>query len=231
MKAKRTYRYLLTLLCCVFATSMEAKRWVHVQFQPSFENKQLYLNTRYRTSLGDSIQLNTFRWYISNLQFIRQDQVVFNYPKQAILMDLSDRSSLHFVFAIEDTVQFDKLQFGLGVDSVTNDAGIHGGDLDPTKGMYWAWQSGYINTMIKGQFTLSSKPLKEFEFHLGGFMAPFNAYQRVSLPACSHDKLTIQWDLDSWFSSPVFIQHDRIMSPRIEAVQMSEFLASQFSCR
>ena len=204
---------------------------IDIQVFPVFGNDILEEEKWFVTAQGDSIQIENVRFYLSDIQLEMKDGRVVKDQNTAHLVDVFEPSTLHFGIENKNFGQIKKIRFNIGIDSLASVSGALSGDLDPSKGMYWAWQSGYINTMIKGQFTLSSKPLKEFEFHLGGFMAPFNAYQRVSLPACSHDKLTIQWDLDSWFSSPVFIQHDRIMSPRIEAVQMSEFLASQFSCR
>ncbi len=214
----------------MYATSMHANRRVHVKFQPTFENKEILLNTLYRSSLGDSLQLSTFRWYISHVQLRHQHQVVSVYPKQAILMDLADRSSLQFEITVDDSVQFNEIQFGVGIDSVTNDAGVHGGDLDPTKGMYWAWQSGYINLKLEGSFSSAKHSPTKFEFHLGGFLAPFNAYQTARIPVHSADSLILNWRFDSFFSTSECMQHAHIMSPGSVAVKMSEFLASQFSC-
>ena len=76
----------------------------------------------------------------------------------------------------EDT-EFDAIQFNLGIDSLTNVSGALGGDLDPTKGMYWTWQNGYVNFKLQGTSDLCNNPKNEFEFHLGGYLKPFNNYE------------------------------------------------------
>ena len=208
-----------------------AKRWVQLVIIPTIQSNPIQLNRWYHLPSGDSVQFETFRFYISNLTLKKQDQIVWRFQEQAVLMDLSNSTTLKFDVEIEDKITFDSFQFGLGIDSVTNDAGVHGGDLDPTKGMYWAWQSGYINAKFNGRYLSKSLPTKEFQFHLGGFMSPFNAYQKISLPACSNETLRVEWKFDSLFTTFEFSQHDHIMSPSLSAVHMSEFLASQFVCQ
>ena len=56
-----------------------------------------------------------------------------------------------------------------------------GGDLDPTKGMYWAWQSGYINFKMEGSCSQCLATKNNFEFHLGGYQQPFYAMQTIEL--------------------------------------------------
>lgn len=227
----RTYRVLFILVGLFSTQTAIAKRWVHFVINPIIQSEQIQLNKWYHLPSGDSVQFEAFRFYISNLALKHQDKIVWRFPKQAVLMDLSNSASLNLEFEIEDHIVFDSLQFGLGIDSVTNDAGVHGGDLDPTKGMYWAWQSGYIHAKFNGRYLSESLPTKEFQFHLGGFMSPFNAYQMVSLPACSKETLRVHWPFDSWFTSREFLKNDHIMSPSLTAVQISKFLASQFVCQ
>jgi hypothetical protein len=43
-------------------------------------------------------------------------------------------------FDLPTYLKYDQIQFQLGIDSLTNVSGAMGGDLDPTKGMYWTWQ-------------------------------------------------------------------------------------------
>jgi hypothetical protein len=216
----------------LFSTqTSSAKRWIHLVIIPTIQSNPIQLNNWYHLPSDDSVQFEAFRFYISNLTLKHQDQIVWRFQEQAVLMDLSNSTTLKLDVEIEDKITFDSFQFGLGIDSVTNVAGVHGGDLDPTKGMYWAWQSGYINAKFNGRYSSESHPTKEFQFHLGGFLSPFNAYQKISLPACSNETLRVEWKFDTLFTSLEFLQHDRIMSPSLSAVYMSEFLASQFVCQ
>ena len=55
------------------------------------------------------------------------------------------------------------------------------GDLDPLKGMYWAWSSGFINFKLEGS-CLNCGSEKEFTYHIGGFIAPYQSFQTASIP-------------------------------------------------
>ena len=57
------------------------------------------------------------------------------------------------------------IRLTLGVDSVTNAAGVHCCALDPANGMYWSWQSGYIQFKLEGK----EKDGNALNLHLGGF--------------------------------------------------------------
>jgi hypothetical protein len=80
------------------------------------------------------------------------------------------------------TDDFDEIQFSIGIDSLTNVSGAMGGDLDPVNGMYWSWQSGYINFKVEGNSEKSGAVHKDFQFHIGGYLKPFETLQTVILP-------------------------------------------------
>ena len=86
-------------------------------------------------------------------------------------------------------MRFNTIAFNLGIDSITNVSGAQGGDLDPTKGMYWAWQSGFINIKLQGTSNSCPPPKNEFEFHLGGYQYPFNSLQTIILKTGNEKKL------------------------------------------
>jgi hypothetical protein len=76
------------------------------------------------------------------------------------------------------------------------------GDLDPIKGMYWAWQSGYINMKIEGKSSSCRTRKNEFQFHIGGYLSPYYAMRKVAL---TYDKkateINIGIDLYNFFAS------------------------------
>jgi hypothetical protein len=95
------------------------------------------------------------------------------------LVDLSVTPSLALGLDVPKTLPFNRLKCNLGIDSLTNEAGAMGGDLDPTKGMYWAWQSGYVNFKMEGKSPICPTWKHKFQLHLGGYLAPFNALQTL----------------------------------------------------
>jgi hypothetical protein len=52
---------------------------------------------------------------------------------------------------MDENKSISKITFSAGIDSLTSTAGIQKGVIDPINGMYWAWQSGYVNFKIEGK--------------------------------------------------------------------------------
>ena len=77
----------------------------------------------------------------------KNDSLIKTPTKRYHLVDLNNPESLVLQTQTEN---FDKIQFNLGIDKQTNLDGVKGGDLDPLKGMYWTWNTGYINIKIEG---------------------------------------------------------------------------------
>ena len=131
---------------------------------------------------------------------------------------------------ILDSVEtdFDKIKFQLGLDSFTNVSGALTGDLDPTKGMYWTWQSGYINLKIEGFFINSNEGNKIFEYHLGGYLPPFQTIQHISMLSNSKKEMKIVLDFNSFFLSSKTEYKARVMSPGENAQALSRLLVNCF---
>ena len=105
---------------------------------------------------------------------------------------------------------------------MTNVSGALGGALDPTQGMYWTWQSGYINLKLEGDFTQSMNAKNDFVFHLGGYQSPFNTIQKISFQTKKQSTYQIGIELNNLISEVDLQQTKAIMSPRKEAIEMAE---------
>ncbi|MBI3239623.1 MAG: hypothetical protein HYZ43_12420 [Flavobacteriia bacterium] len=150
-------------------------------FKPMIEQLPLELNQTYILK-NDTFRIETLRFYLSNLSFLNEGKTVFTQPESFHLVDAEDSMSYRIAFHSPKKVVFDEIQFNVGIDSTTNVAGVMGGDLDPTKGMYWSWQSGYINFKLEGWNPKSTARKHEFQYHLGGYMAPYSALSTVRIP-------------------------------------------------
>ena len=117
------------------------------------------------------------------------------------------------------------------IDSVTNVSGALGGDLDPTKGMYWTWQSGYINFKLEGKSNLCPTRKNEFHFHLGGYLHPYNALKTVKLKVQQSTDIAVVFDVKKLFSAIDLKSTNQIMTPMKEAVLISEKVAQAFSIK
>lgn len=125
-------------------------------------------------------------------------------------------------------VQYDQIRFNLGIDSITNTVGLLGGDLDPVKGMYGTWQSGYINIKIEGSSLKCKTRKNEFQFHLGGYLATYNPLQEITLAVQSEKNITVNIDLSRFFEAIDLSRQNHIMSPGKEAMTLSEAAAKMF---
>ncbi|MEY4905073.1 MAG: hypothetical protein RLZZ292_2888 [Bacteroidota bacterium] len=178
---------------------------------------------------GDSLLVEMLRFYISNIEFWQKDNVIFQEKNSVHLIDAASPQTLQFSFNLPSEIEYDQLKFNLGIDSTTNVSGAFGGDLDPTKGMYWTWQSGYVNFKIEGKSAQSKARNNEFQYHLGGYLLPFYALQKVVLPLKKKDDIHVVFDVAEFLTQSDFAKKSHIMSPSTEAVSLSERVAKGFS--
>lgn len=201
---------------------------LEINFEPTFLSKQLSLNNYYLTNRNDSMLFTTFKFYISNIELISENKTVWKVDQGFYLLDLEDTNSFKIESLIPQSLKFNQISFDLGIDSLTNVSGAIGGALDPTKGMYWTWQSGYINLKLEGNFKSSSAEDNEFVFHLGGYQSPFAAIQKISFQTKRGETYQIGVDLNNWISEIDFQHTKSIMSPRKEAMEMATKATKMF---
>lgn len=164
--------------------------------------------------------------YLSNFEFYRGDSLIATDKNNAYLIDLESDSTRHLLLDIPDLKVIDRIRFLFGIDSTASTSGAMEKALDPMHGMYWSWQSGYINCKIEGIFTDAKK---DFQLHLGGYMAPFLAAQECSLlrkGISEYSDIPVEIDL-----APLMRQIRQengsvhVMSPGANAVAHSKLIA------
>lgn len=137
------------------------------------QEHELILRFQPNIKQSDSVELSLFKGYISNVDITFEDGSVQSSPNSAYLLNFLDSTQNEITFSIPTSQAITSILYTLGTDSIVNVSGAYDGDLDPILGMYWAWNSGYINWKMEGIF--GTQP---FEYHIGGFTAP-NATTRV----------------------------------------------------
>lgn len=220
-------RFILILLFSYFGSIIAyAQDKIRLEWQVNYLGQNVQSDKTY-THQTDTITIKELKWYISKVTLLQNDQIVFSDPKIAHLLNIADPKSLEIELKSRKKISFNKIQFSIGIDSPTNVSGALGGDLDPTKGMYWTWQSGYINIKIEGES--NSITNHDFQLHLGGYLPPFAAIQTVVLPITnSSNDIKIGIELALWLGKISSIGPTHIMSPSKEAVSMSKEFAKQF---
>jgi hypothetical protein len=210
-------------------SSLTAQQVVELTIFPTFNTEPITLEEAYKFNQGkDSITFSTIKFYISNLEFYYKNKLIHKEKEGAHLIDLENENSNKMKIDVGKINLFDEVKFDLGIDSSTNVSGAFGGDLDPTKGMYWTWQSGYINVKIEGQSNLCNNRQKEFQLHLGGHANEVNALQAIILKVPQTTPINIEIDLFAYVKSIDLSGNNMVMSPSSNAVILSNKLAQCF---
>jgi len=201
-----------------------------IAFQLVLGNFSLLLNdTSNLPQTNENLNIETLKFYISKVQLYQIDSLAFEEQLSFHLIDISNPSSLKFSIKIPKNLSYNRIQFYMGIDSITNVSGVMGGDLDPIKGMYWTWQSGYINFKLEGKSKLCKTKNNLFQFHLGGYQIPNSCLQTINLEALEEHPIFIKMDIEKFIKSIDLVKLNHIMSPSAEAVKLSEYLVTCFS--
>jgi hypothetical protein len=199
-----------------------------IDFATTFAGRTVFNDSLYLSTNGDSVRFETIKYYITNVRLLKESRIVFEENK-VHLVDNLDTASQRWRLALPRDIRYDAIALDFGIDSATNVAGALGGDLDPTKGMYWAWQSGYINCKLEGTTSQGIGQNKQFQTHLGGYKGDTYALQSVVLPTRHRDRISIALRLDTFITQLTTGNTYRIMSPSKTAVLLSKTIASCFT--
>ena len=197
-------------------------------FSPTFGSSTLSLEHYYKIGDKDSVQINTLKFYVTAIELWQEKKLVWKEKNSFHLVDISNPRSLSAKLNLPSAINFTEIKFNLGIDSLTNVSGAMGGALDPTLGMYWTWQSGYINLKLEGKSNLCKTRNNEFQFHLGGYLSPFLGAQHINVKSGGNNT-TVTIDIQKIINSIDLKTQNHIMSPCKEAVNLSEKIAKLIS--
>jgi hypothetical protein len=124
---------------------------------------------------GDSLKFSRIQYYVSNIRLQRDDSTWWAEPNSYRLVNENSLAERTFRINNIPKGRYVKYEMMIGVDSSMSLSGIQTGALDPSNGMYWSWLTGYI--FVKSEGFTPHSPTGTFQYHLGGFMQPYNAIQ------------------------------------------------------
>jgi len=192
---------------------------------PTWNKKALKIQHVYLTQNNDSISFSTLKIYFSDFRFNDKISGKITSIDTLIFYDLSD-SSTHSFFNDLNLSNYESVAFTLGLDSSKNVSGELENAYDPLLGMYWAWNTGYINLKIMGESSAVPTNSHEFEFHLGGYRFPFATAQTIQVDL--NDQY-IYFDLEKLFSESINLtKNHHIMLPCKDAFLISQGLSTCF---
>jgi hypothetical protein len=220
-------KILLVLFIFKLSFSFSQEKKMAIIFTSTFENAVLELNKDYTKN---QINFHTLKYYISNIFLLKDNQIVYTIPNSFYLIDYNNPTSLTRQINLPENLLYDGIQITLGVDEKTNDNGIGEDDLDPTKGMYWTWNTGYINFKLEGKSKKSTTKDKSFQFHLGGFLEPNIANETVLFKIPTNaNQIILNLDLQKLIDNIDFSNTNTIMSPSKKSVELIQLIAKNIN--
>ena len=96
------------------------------------------------------------------------------------------------------------MKFYLGIDSSHNHTGAQTGALDPSNGMIWDWNTGYLFFKHEGKFISTLGDTTQLSYHLGTDKALSTIYLPIDLVVNGVNKtMNIDFDLNKMYANPV----------------------------
>jgi len=147
-----------------------------LDFDPRFGDQAFDFDVNFTLSNGEIVKFSTFKYFISNIELIKNGQVAYTVPKKEsfFLIDNSKTASRTIQLSDIPVDNYTEIRFIVGIDSLTNTLPVEErtGTLDvgtTAAGMYWAWNSGYIFLKVEGTSETNPAEDKSFQYHIGGF--------------------------------------------------------------
>lgn len=134
----------------------------------------------YTNELGQSFTVSNFKYYMGKIRLIDEKDRVTTTKDYYLIKEEETETKTIELHNIPEGI-YKSVSFIIGVDSIDNCSGAQSGALDPTKGMFWTWNTGYIFLKLEGNAKLSTSPGNIFEYHIGGFKQPNNCIRRVNI--------------------------------------------------
>jgi hypothetical protein len=196
---------------------------LRIDFKPMVDDLLLKLDSTYKNYFGETYRISQFKFYVCQFDLINTDSnKVYNVNRDKyFLIDAADSTTWSAKLSVVP-FRYNRIAFTIGVDSTKNVSGAQSGALDPAKGMFWTWNSGYIMAKLEGTSPISSLPNQKFEYHIGGFKGAENALRRPVLlfpfdqfseiVTGKKSVITIQANANAWFYNPHDVKIEEIPS-------------------
>jgi len=150
-----------------------------LSFDHLFDGSALTLGTAHESATGARVQVDTLRYWVSNVVLVNTDGELYRFPSAFYLVEqtqANDRTTIA-LDGVPDGV-YTTLRLGIGVDADHNHSlDLFEGELSTELDMHWDWSTGFIFLKVEGTHGPTG-PEEEFAIHIGNDAM----YQPVSIP-------------------------------------------------
>lgn len=228
----------LYFIPAVFAQKNTGERHpVQIIFQNKIDTAPLELDQSYTNFFGELYTVTKLKYYISGIRLNGKKENQFQeYSDDYFLVNEEDPDSKYIsLISYLDTIT--SISFRIGVDSLQNVSGVQTGALDPARGMFWVWNTGYIMAKLEGVSSFANTPGQSFSFDVGGYKTNENTVRDITLyidPSATKDltAIKINADISKWFYAvhPVKISSTPFChAPGSLAMQMADNYSTMFT--
>lgn len=214
-----------------------------IRFKATVDTLPLQFDSTYQNFFRQAFKVKTFKFYVHGIEMINTDsgKVFRTGADKYFLVDFADSTTTVLKLAVLP-YQYNRLGINIGVDSARNVSGAQTGALDPAKGMFWTWNTGYIMAKLEGTSPSSSAPGGIFEYHIGGFKEPDNVLrkpvllfpfgQSLALKSGKTSEITVTANIGAWFYNPhdiKFNENPVCTTPGLLARQIADNYSKMFT--
>jgi hypothetical protein len=226
---------LILLFLCSGLNAQNRQDSIILMVKLQFDSLEFKTNKEYISTQKDTLSFESIRFYLTDFQFLYKDKSIYKETNSYHLIDFDEPESMHLTFKNQKDKQIESIQFNIGVDSLASVSGALEGDLDATKGMYWAWQSGYINIKIEGSSPSCNTRKNKFQFHIGGYLKPYYAMRTIKVSIEKFEipnrEFNLIMDLGKLFSEISLKDTNTIMIPGKDAMKIADLSTKIFSIK
>lgn len=229
LKMKKSFYIIYFLLLTSFTLfGQNESDSLSLKINNKWSGKNLNLNASYISKQKDTIMISQLKFYISDFQVKYKDNTILT-DKNSHLIDFEKPNTSVFTITKNYKKKIESIKFSIGLDSLTSVSGALSGDLDPSNGMYWAWQSGYINMKIEGNSSSCKTRKNRFNFHIGGYLKPYYAMREIEISVDKlQNQINLTVDLERFFSEINLKEMNSVMIPGNDAMELANLSSKMF---
>jgi hypothetical protein len=198
-----------------------------LRFRTVFAGEPIHWNDQeFQSEHVQKIRFSDFSFYLSDFSWYEPGgKVLHEHDRVELLKAGPEEDSM----VVSAPFQSNRVCFRFGLDSTIQVSGRTDGALDPALGMYWAWNTGYIQCRLEGYSPDSKGKKGKFEFHLGGYNKPYSTDFKMCLDLKAESgKPEILVDLKPLMDAVSLKKNWSVLSPGAPAWEFSRLIGFSF---